>query len=379
MSATGFGVPKGAILFEENGFQYEFREDLGEIHQGVHLLLAWRREGGRPQDKVLIKAVGPSSATTTPISRIKRARVRLEEQVRLSKFLAHPGILEVHGLKKVEGTWYVISEYPSGNSLSSLLTLVGECRRWYSPHFTMFVGARIADVLAFAHGVKGEQWQRPLKIVHRAIDADHVFLDWNGIVRVSDFGLALSTLPGRVPSTARRLQGDGFYSSPEMLLGKRVDARSDLFSLGVLMLEMSTGNNLLYAPDEVTEEVKASLNPSQLRRVMRAIQRAQLSRCSPLLEDAIWRAATYTQADVDRLTANLYEGLRITLRKLLHPMPGERYQTAGALVADLSRWLGELTFNPEDVVAELMSVMDEAGRRMAGTELQHSLGENTTA
>ncbi|MDC0714762.1 protein kinase [Stigmatella sp. ncwal1] len=378
MSATGFGVPKGAILFEENGFQYEFREDLGEIHPGVHLLLAWRREGGQPQDKVLIKAMGPSSATHTPISRIKRTRARLEEQVRLSKYLAHPGILEVHGLKKVEGTWYVINEYPSGNSLSSLLTLVGECRRWYSPHFTMFVGARVADVLAFAHGVKGEQW-RPLKIVHRAIDADHVFLDWNGIVRVSDFGLALSTLPGRVSSTARRLQGDGFYSSPEMLLGKRVDARSDLFSLGVLMLEMSTGNNLLYAPDEVTEEVKAFLRPSQLRRVMRAIQRAQLSGGSPLLEDAIWRAATYTQADVERLTANLDEGLRTTLRKLLHPVPGERYQTAGELAEDLGRWLGELTFCPEDVVAEMKSVMDEAGRRMAGTELQHSLGENTTA
>ncbi|ADO68407.1 uncharacterized protein STAUR_0603 [Stigmatella aurantiaca DW4/3-1] len=96
MSATGFGVPRGAILFEENGAQYEFREDLGEIHQGVHLLLAWRREGGQPQDKVLIKAIDPSSAPHTPISRIKRARARLEEQVRLSKYLAHPGILEVH-------------------------------------------------------------------------------------------------------------------------------------------------------------------------------------------------------------------------------------------------------------------------------------------
>ncbi|ADO70235.1 serine/threonine protein kinase [Stigmatella aurantiaca] len=378
MSATGFGVPKGAILFEENGFQYEFREYLGEIHQGVHLLLAWRREGGQPQDKVLIKAIGPSNATHPPISRIKRARVRLEEQVRLSKFLVHPGILEVHKMKQVEGTLYVVNEFPSGNSLSSLLTLVGECRRWYSSEFTMFVGARVADVLAFAHGAKDERW-RPLNIVHRAIDADHVFLDWKGIVRVSDFGLALSTLPGRVASTLPRPQGDHFYCSPEMLLGKRVDARSDLFSLGVLMLEMSTGHNLLYAPDEVTAEVKASLSPSQLRRVMRAIQRAHLSGGNPLLEDAIWRAATYTQADVDRLTANLYEGLRVTIRKLLHRVPEERYQTAGELAEHLNRWLGEPTFTPADVMTELKSVMDEAGRRMAGTELQHSLAENTSA
>ncbi|MDC0708838.1 protein kinase [Stigmatella sp. ncwal1] len=381
MSTGGFGIPSGAILFEMDSVQYEFREDLGEVRRGISHFVARQRIGGRPKKKVLLKAVSPSSGPL--VTRILRARAKLEEQVRLAKYLVHPGIHQVHGLKKTEEAWYVITEYPRGNSLSTLINLVSECRHWYTPQFALYIGARLADVLEYAHTVKDEQG-RPLKIVHRAIDADHVFMDWNGIVRVSDFGLSLSDLPGRTPSTAQRLLGDGFYSSPEMLLGKRVDARADLFSLGVLLLELSTGKNLLYAPDEVTAEVKASLSLAQLRRVKRAVERAQLSGGNLMAGDAVWRAATYTEADVERYTASLPEGLRMTLRKLLHPELEKRYQAAGELVIDLRCWLGELIFSPADAIAELTRTMDEASARWAreGVERPLSaklLGETTTA
>ncbi|MDC0714201.1 protein kinase [Stigmatella sp. ncwal1] len=376
MTAKSFVLPRGAILFEMNQVHYEFREDLGEVYPGVHLLVARRRINEHRLNRVLVKALSVASAS--PFPKVKRARAKLEEQVRLTKFLVHPGIFEVHGLQKTQGTWYVVCEYPTGNTLSALLNLVGVCRHWYTPLFTMFIGARVADVLAYAHAAKDDQG-RPLNTVHRAIDAEHIYLNWKGIVRVADFGLSLSDLPGRVPSTVNRPQGDGFYCSPEILLGKRADARSDLFSLGVLMLELATGKNLLYAPDEVTEKVKASLTPSQLRRVKRAIERVHLSGGPPLLEDAIWRAATYTQADLERLTARLPESLRVTLCKLLHPVPAQRFQTAAELVEHLRHWLGGTAFSQADVLDELKSVMDEAGRKMAGTELAHTLDENTTA
>jgi eukaryotic-like serine/threonine-protein kinase len=376
MPSKDFVLPRGAILFEMNQAHYEFCEDLGEVYPGVHLLVAIRRIGERRLNRVLVKAVSVSSAS--PFPRVKRARAKLEEQVRLSKFLVHPGIFEVHGLQKTEGTWYVVGERPDGNSLSALLNLVGACQHWYTPLFAMYIGARVADVLEYAHAAKDEQG-RPLNIVHRAIDANHVFLDWQGMVRVADFGLSLSDLPGRVPSTVHRPQGDGFYCSPEILLGNRADARSDLFSLGVLMLELSTGKNLLYAPDEVTAEVKAPLTPSQLRRVKRAIERVRLSGGNPLLEDAIWRSATYTQTDLERLTASLPERLRVTLCKLLHPVPAQRFQTATELVEHLRHWLGGTAFSPDDVINELKSVMAEAGRKMVGTELARPVDENTTA
>ncbi|CAM4375251.1 hypothetical protein COEX109129_21370 [Corallococcus exiguus] len=68
-----------------------------------------------------------------------------------------------------------------------------ECRRWFSPLFVLHVGARVAEALAHAHEAKDANGNS-LNIVHRAIDLDHVFVDWKGKVRVSDFGLALSSL-----------------------------------------------------------------------------------------------------------------------------------------------------------------------------------------
>jgi eukaryotic-like serine/threonine-protein kinase len=370
MTTGVFAVPKGAILFELDGIQYEVREDLGKDERGISRLVARQRIGEEVKEKVLLKAVGGSSGLL--ITKLLRARAKLEEQVRLAKHLEHPGVHRVHGLKKTEGTWYVITEYPRGNKLSTLINLVGECRHWYTPQFTMYIGARVADVLEHAHSAKDERG-RPLNIVHRAIDPDNVYLEWDGIVRVSDFGLSLSTLPGRIPSTVRRLNGDGFYSSPEMILGKRVDSRADLFSLGMTLLELSTGKNLLDAPDSLTAEVKASLTATKLRRVKRSIKRARLSKGSPLLEDVIWRAATYTEADVEHATDKLPEGLRMTLRKLLHPEPSKRYQTAGELGVDLRHWLGEMAFSPDDAIKEVKRVMNEAGSHMANTELDSAL------
>ncbi|AFE09338.1 serine/threonine protein kinase [Corallococcus coralloides DSM 2259] len=359
MSAREFRLPRGAILFTRDGFQYEFREDLGEVHHGLSLLLARRRTPeGSIRGKVLLKALGVPQLREMP--RIKRARAKLEEQVRLATYLDHPGILRVHGLHKAEGCWYVITEHPSGNSISNLLTLVGECRRRFSALFTLHVGARVAEALEHAHEARDEQG-RPLHIVHRALDVENLFVDWNGGVQVSDFGLALSDLPGRVSSTVRRPQGDAFYSSPEMLLTGRVDARSDLFALGNVLLELATGRNLLDASDDLTDEVKGTLSVRQRRRVRHAIKRAQLAGSPPMVADAIWRAATYTQADLEALTKPLPQGLRVTLLRLLQPRPDDRYQTARELAADLRRWLGEgAAYGKKEAVAELYEMAKRA-------------------
>lgn len=373
MSASEFRLPRGAILFTRDGFQYEFREDLGEVHHGLSLLLARRRTSeGSIRGKVLLKAVGAAELLELP--RLKRARAKLEEQVRLATYLDHPGILRVHALHKAEGCWYVITEHPSGHSISTLLTLSGECGRRFSALFTLHVGARVAEALEHAHEAKDAQG-RSLHIVHRALDVEHLFVDWNGDVQVSDFGLALSSLPGRVSSTVRRPQGDAFYSSPEMLLTGRVDARADLFALGNVLLELATGKNLLDAPDALTEGVKGSLSVRQRVRVRRAVRRARLAGSPVGVEDAIWRAATYTQADLEALTEPLPQGLGLVLRKLLQPRPDARYQTAHELAADLRRWLGEGdAYGREEASAELHEMARRAHEVMVELGMRRPRG-----
>jgi serine/threonine protein kinase len=361
MAAIEFRVPKGAILFSREGISYEYRENLGEAHHGLNLLLARQRmPDGKPLGKVLLKAVGMPSGPGGV--RVYKARAKLEEQVRVAAYLQHPGIVRVHGMHKAESTWYVITDHPSGNTLNNVLALVMECERWFSPLFALYVGAQVAGALHHAHTAKDESG-RPLGIVHRAIDLEHVFVDWSGRVQVSDFGLALSNLPGRVASTVRRPQGDTYFSSPEMLLTGRVDARSDLFALGLVMLELTTGRNLLHPPDGISPKALASLSRKKLAGMTRAIKRARLAGCDDAVEEIIMRAATYTPEDVEAVTAGLPDTLRVPLCRLLQRSPAARYQTAQELEADLRRWLGE-TFDAKEAGAELKAVADEAGDHM---------------
>jgi serine/threonine protein kinase len=368
MPAIDFKLPRGAILFTDDEFAYEFREDLGEAHHGLSLFVARRRtlEGNHPRGKVLLKAVG--RATAEGGARVKRARAKLEEQVRLATYLQHPGILRVHGLRKTEGAWYVITEHPSGHTLNEHLTVVSECRRWFSPLFALYVGAQVASALEHAHTATDEAGN-PLGIVHRAIDLDHVFMDWDGTVQVADFGLALSNLPGRVASTVARPQADTYFSSPEMLLSGRIDARSDLYTVGLVMLELATGKNLLDAPDGVPDAVKARLSRRQLQRVNRALRRARLAGWGPAIDAVIWRAATYTPEDVDAATAKLPELLRVPLCKLLQREPAARYQSAGELAADLRRWHGE-AYSMRDAAAELKRAAKDASEALVELDLR---------
>ncbi len=368
MSAIEFRLPPGAILFsDQEGFSYEFRADLGEAHHGLSLFLARRRSPeGHPRGKVLLKAVGSPRGGAREGMRFVKARAKLDEQVRLATYLQHPGILRVHGMHKTESAWYVITDHPAGEELDDLMALASEISRWFSPFFTLYVGAAVASALEHAHTAKDEKGN-PLGIVHRAIDLGHIFIDWEGRVQVSDFGLALSALPGRVVSTVRRPRGDTYFASPEMLLGGRVDARSDLFALGLVMLEMSTGKNLLDADVGVSAAAKAALSKKQLARVKRALKRASLAGCDPAVEQTIWRAATYTPEDIDAATAKLPQNLRVPLSKLLQRSPKARYQTAGALATELRGWLGG-SYGKGDAAAELEELKREAGEVMVDVE-----------
>lgn len=368
MAAIEFRLPKGAILFTDgDGTAYEFREDLGEAHHGLSLFLMRRRTPeGHPRGKVLVKAVGIPRGGAEEGERFLKARAKLEEQVRLAKYLDHPGILRLHGLHKTDSAWYVITEHPTGQDLDDLMGLATEVDQWFSPEFALYVGAAVASALDHAHTAKDGQGN-PLGIVHRAIDLGHVFVNWEGRVQVSDFGLAFSHLPKRVVSTRRRPQGDAYFAAPEVLLGGRGDARSDLFSLGLVMLELATGKNLLDAPDGVSEKIRAAVSEKRRTRVNRAIKRARLAGCEPTIEQTIWRAATYTAEDLDAVTAKLPQCLRVPLTKLLQRDPAARHQSAGQLETELRRWLGG-TFGRDDAAKELSELKKAAGRVLADVE-----------
>ncbi|MFB1485431.1 serine/threonine protein kinase, partial [Corallococcus sp. RDP092CA] len=200
--------------------------------------------------KVLVKCVPLPEGPAT--ERFLRARARLEEEVRLAQFLQHPNIARVHGLFEMKHGLGAILEHVEGFSLNTLLDIAQLRGRYFSEAFILYVGAEVAAALAHASS-RTDDAGNALGIVNRDINPSCIRLRPGGGVALTDFGVAFSLLQGRPSTTMPRPVGDVIYTAPEVLLGEAADARSDLFSLGLTLLEFATGRHL-YDPGDFHPE-----------------------------------------------------------------------------------------------------------------------------
>lgn len=170
---------------------------------------------------------------------------RFEREAKLLAALNHPNVATIHGLHRVGDLRFLTMEYVDGKPLSAAIPAAG------LPLPQLFdLGIQIADALAAAHE-RG--------ITHRDLKPDNVMITGSGRLKVLDFGLAKrldepheasfegATLADRPRSDFERLTSDGMligtipYMSPEHVRGAAIDGRSDLFSLGIILYEMLTG------------------------------------------------------------------------------------------------------------------------------------------
>jgi serine/threonine protein kinase len=361
-----FPAKKGQFLFSAGQTAYEFVTTLEGSNHGETVLLARKRTVEGPGGDVILKCVGLPEG---PGSNVEKMRARLEDEVKLAEYLRHPGIARVHGIKRVEGALYVIVECVDGNSLNTLLSVLPERITRFSDAFILYVGAQVAAALHHAHS-RADETGKPLGIVHRAIDLERIWVTWEGQVKITDFGLALSKLSGRLASTVRRPHGNAYYSSPEALLGDPVDARSDLFQLGLTLYELATGSHPLDPPEGLSPEVEATLSEEEFNKVSQAILEAKEAGLNEtVVEDLILRAATYTPQDLDQLVTKLAEPLRMPLRKILQRNPADRHQTAEELEADLRAHLDGLgSYGAHAAAEEIGRVLTEAGEHLVGLD-----------
>lgn len=196
---------------------------------------------GRP---AFIKALGSSILPSSPFA------ASLEREARLLAELDHPNILEVYDfVRRGERMWLVL-EYVDGASLEDVMKKL----RRVPEVVACAVALEICRALvhAHAHGV-----------VHRDVQPKNVLLGKDGSLKLSNFSVAFDE---RLPTAPELLEGGSgyggpWYMSPEQILGERADGRSDLFSLGVLLYEMLSGERPFDGPDDRSTSLRIRRDP----------------------------------------------------------------------------------------------------------------------
>lgn len=206
--------------------RFEIRSLLGSGGMG-EVYLAYDPQLDR---QIAIKILFPKhSADSQWLARFRR-------EARSASSVNHPGILTIYEVGESQGTQYIATEYIEGETLRSRLH-----REMMPLSEVIVLATQISAALAAAHDAG---------VIHRDLKPENVMIRRDGLVKVLDFGLARSsdgTSPGgqtgETPVTfSGLLAGTLGYMSPEQARGQKVDYRSDLFSLGVLLYEMVSGH-----------------------------------------------------------------------------------------------------------------------------------------
>jgi hypothetical protein len=267
----------------------------------------------------------------------------IDEAKLTARLGAHPKIAQTYELGKADGELFIAMEFVEGIDILAMLREMAWMRRRVNIDHAAWICHEVLDALDFAHNLKDEQGNS-LGIVHRDISPSNVLLSRRGDIKLVDFGIARASGPDRHHHTkAGTLKGKYGYMSPEQVIEHSVDARSDLFSVGVLLAEMLCGRRLFAAPAEID--------------VLLMVRDAKLSRLDQF--------GTHIPASLDNL-----------LRRALRKDPSERWSSAAEMRDALAQWLFDerKRVGPKQIAELVDSLHDQVWRRRRESMVQSYTG-----
>lgn len=157
------------------------------------------------------------------------------DEAQAASVLQHASVVQTLDLGKTEDRLYIAMDLVRGPALTSLLQRLVIGGGSLTPAIVAHLGIQIASALDYAH-VRATHEGKRLALVHRDVSPHNVLLDFNGAVRLTDFGVARSAIQTH-ESRVGTVRGKPSYMAPEQVMGEAVDARSDVFALGVVLYE----------------------------------------------------------------------------------------------------------------------------------------------
>jgi eukaryotic-like serine/threonine-protein kinase len=270
---------------------------------------------------VVLKKILPGLAKNEDFRRL------FIEEAKTVALLDHPHIVPVHELGEINDDLYMTMEYVNGFDLKTMLRRSQEKGLKLPLDLAVYIAARIASALDFAFTREGPDG-RPLEIVHRDVSPPNILISFAGTVKLTDFGISKPS--SYIEPRKHAPQGKLQYMSPEQAAGGPLDARSDIFSLGVILYEMIAGRRPFAGnPDmpSMDEVRKADIVP------LRFIS----SRVTPRLEKVVMNAVASS--------------------------PDERYADAGKMASALDRVLHERPAVGSPQLAQFMRIVFDANSR----------------
>src|SRR6185436_11448601 len=219
---------------------------------------------------------------------------RFAREAKVLASLNHPNVVQVFDFGKEDGLLYLVMEHVDGPTLEDVLKKKADPAKFLSA---------VRDV------AKGLERVHQAGLVHRDVKPSNILIAKDGTAKISDFGLAIETEGSQKLTQSGMFVGTPHYVSPEHAQGKKVDGRSDLYSLGVILFEGFAGRPPFQAPSATALLLKHVNEPPP----------------------ALYKLAPQSPKAVQEI-----------VRKLLAKNPAARHDTASALVRDLDRGIEEL-------------------------------------
>lgn len=269
----------------------------------AEIFLAFKRGPGQYEKLVALKMIVAGHTDNEHFQKM------FQTEAEVAARFNHPHVVQLYDIVQIEGIDAMVLEFMPGHTLEDLMEATEKKGVQLPMELAIWLTMESCEGLHYVHTIT--DWDGTnLDVVHRDISPQNIQITYNGLAKVFDFGIATSTLDEDKADGA--MAGKYAYMSPEQCRGERVDMRSDVFSIGVVLWELTTGQRLFHRDNQILtinaimeEPVKkpSEVHPNYPRFLERVVMKA------------IHKDKTQRYANCQELRADLQKFLKVNAMK----------------------------------------------------------------